>query len=90
MWVLPMMLLFFLMFGVFRFFWPLLLIGFIFLLVKGTAFCSRRWEGGDWGEKFKNDEKWKNGDLGGEKPKRDEADSRRYVQTEDGEWLEII
>lgn len=91
MWVLPMLMLFFLMMGVFRFFWPLLLIGLIFLIVKGMAFKSRRWDGGDWGDKFKNDEKRKHDEYDdGEKPKRDEADGRRYVQTEDGEWLEII
>jgi hypothetical protein len=83
--------LFFLMMGVFRFFWPLLLIGLIVLVVKAVTSQPRHWDGSDWGEKFKNDEKWKHDEFDdGEKPKRDEADGRRYVQTEDGEWLEII
>lgn len=87
MWIGPMILLFFVMFGVFRFFWPLLLVGFLILLAKG-AFRSQRWDGGDWGGKFKNDDKRKNDEY--DKPKRDDGDNRRYVQTDDGEWLEII
>ncbi|MBI5671596.1 MAG: hypothetical protein HZC41_26690 [Chloroflexi bacterium] len=76
MWIVPMILLFLLVFGVFKFFWPLLLIGFIILMAK--AVCPlKQWQRRDWNEKLKNEEK----------PKRDDP---RYVQTEDGEWLEII
>ncbi|MDL1883030.1 hypothetical protein FBR01_05220 [Anaerolineae bacterium CFX8] len=71
-----MLLVLFLAFGVFKFLWPLLLIGLGIMLVKS----ARHWNGGSWdeAEKPKND---------GEKPKRDD---RRYIQTEDGDWLEII
>ncbi|NWG17611.1 MAG: hypothetical protein HXY41_13375 [Chloroflexi bacterium] len=67
---------FLLAFGVFKFLWPLLLIGLGILLVKG----ARRWNDGNGREteKPKND---------GEKAKHDD---RRYIQTEDGDWLEII
>lgn len=79
MWFFPgMILLFLLLFGAFKFFWPLLVIGFIILMAKGVC-PLKQWQRRDWSEKSKNDEK----------PKRD-ADGRRYVQTEDGEWLEII
>lgn len=71
-----MLLVLFLVLGVAKFLWPLLLIGLGILLVKG----ARHWNGSDWREteKPKND---------GEKTKRDD---RRYIQTEDGDWLEII
>lgn len=75
-----MILLFLLLFGVLKFLWPLLLIGFIFLAVKGVHRSTQWQHPADWDAKPKNDEK----------PKRDAVDDRRYLQTEDGDWLEII
>ncbi len=71
--------LFLVVFG--KFLWPLLLILFFavpfFFWMKG----ARRWRGdwGQWGDwsKRKNDE-------------YDEKPKRRYTQTPDGEWVEIV
>lgn len=80
LWFLPgMILLFVLVFGVMKLLWPLLVIGFIFMVIKGAS-RSIWCEQGKPSDKLKNDEK----------PKRDTADDRRYMQTEDGDWLEII
>ncbi|HEX2908415.1 MAG TPA: hypothetical protein VHO69_16195 [Phototrophicaceae bacterium] len=82
-----LILVFFLLFGVFKFLWPLLLIGlFVAVAKRATGTPRRYWDGSSPDDQ----EKRKHNELDGEKTKRTEDDQRRYVQTEDGEWLEII
>ena len=78
----------FLFFGLLKFLWPLLAIGLIVMGVKmvmgGGAAPRGRGDWREWQAKRKND--WNGWD---EKPKRN-GDERRYSQTEDGEWVEIV
>lgn len=79
----------FLFFGLLKFLWPLLAIGFIIMGVKmvmggGGAFPHGRGDWRDWQAKRKTE--WNAWD---DKPKRN-GDERRYTQTEDGEWVEIV
>lgn len=80
----------FLFFGLMKFLWPLLAIGLIVLGLKmvmggGPSRWNRDNRGGWDGSKRKND--WQDWD---EKSKRKNSDDRRYSQTEDGEWVEIV
>lgn len=79
-----------LVFGVLKFLWPLLLIGFLFAMFRGfKGHGPHRRDWGDWQEKWKRewgDEKFKNE----EKRKRDDDDAPRYTRTADGDWVEII
>ncbi|MBZ0279748.1 MAG: hypothetical protein K8L97_03340 [Anaerolineae bacterium] len=91
--VLPGLLLMgFLFFGLLKFLWPLLLIGFLFAMFNGFmrgGMHRRNW-GADWQEKWKRewgDEKFKNE----EKAKRGyDDDAPRFTRTADGDWVEII
>jgi hypothetical protein len=78
-----------------KFLWPVLLIGLLiaaFRWMKHGGHGPRRWDSGEhdwseWAEQWKRDwdDKRKRSDyVSGEKPKR------RYSQTEDGEWVEIV
>jgi hypothetical protein len=81
-----MILLLFLLFGVFKFLWPLLLIGLFVAIAKRATCSTRHYYGSDPDDLQKR----KHDELDGEKAKRTEDDQRRYIQTEDGDWLEII
>ncbi len=89
MFIFPVMLLLFFGFVMLKFLWPLLLIGIGIALFKrsrgGDWGHSGEWGRGQWGqdwhEKFKNELD--------DKPKHDD-DDRRYTQTADGDWVEIV
>lgn len=79
-WPVGILLALFLAFGVLKLFWPLLVIGVVFMLARNAY----RWQGhGSDGEKRKR----KNDDD--DQPPPSDGD-RRYVRTADGDWLEII
>jgi len=68
--------LFLLVFG--KFLFPLLLLGFVIFWIKRMSH-HRQWVQQHWGEKFKRGD-WYS----------DEKSKRRYSQTADGSWVEIV
>ena len=90
---------FFLFFGLFKFLFPLIVIGlavaFFSRMMRGGfhggprgQFWNREWNwDGNWQQELKRKHDWDSD----EKPKRGEADdSPRYARTANGDWVEIV
>ncbi len=95
----------FMFFGLFKFLFPLIALGFIFMGVRtlmrggfGGHGGWGNWEGRGrefWNQRWNWENEWsekrKHDWMNDEKPKRDDSDdSPRYARTANGDWVEII
>lgn len=106
MFLFPMMLLAgFVFFGLFKFLFPLILLGLVFMGVRALLHGGfggrnqwRRFEGQRpefWNHRWNWENQWsekrKHDESDDDKPKRGgENDSPRYARTANGDWVEII